>query len=179
MIKIIWLMLYYCIFRKIEPLTSQDKCLSNNLRYMAVKRLLKHCGKDVDVRYNCYFGTGDRLSVGDRSSLGMNARLGGSITIGNDCMMGPDVVMMAVSHEYSRTDIPIKQQGPKEEQPIFIGDDCWIGTRVVIMPGVHLGKHCIVGSGAVVTKSFPDYSVIGGVPAKLIKYRVQSEIQNL
>lgn len=170
--KKILLILYYVILRRIHPFTSEDDSLSNKLRYYAVKHILKHCGKDVTVRYNCYFGIGDRLSAGDRCSLGYNSRLLGNITLGNDCMMGPDVVMMSMSHAYDRTDIPIKQQGAKEDKPIVIGDDCWIGTRVIIMPGVHLGNHCIVGSGAVVTKSFPDYSVIGGVPAKLIKSRI-------
>jgi acetyltransferase-like isoleucine patch superfamily enzyme len=79
--------------------------------------------------------------------------------------------MMATSHEFKDLNTPINQQGAKPEEPIVIGNDCWIGTRVIILPGVHLGNKCIVAAGAVVTRSFPDNSIIGGVPAKLIKTR--------
>lgn len=85
--------------------------------------------------------------------------------------MGPDVVMMATSHEFKDLNTPINMQGAKPEEPIVIGDDCWIGTRVIILPGVHLGNKCIVAAGAVVTRSFPDKCIIGGVPAKLLKIR--------
>lgn len=127
----------------------------------------------IIVKDHCYIGNGERLSIGARSQLSSHGRFGGTIIIGSDCVMGPEVVMMATSHEFSRTDIPINQQGAKPEEPIVIGDDCWIGTRVIILPGVHLGNHCIVAAGAVVTKSFPDYSIIGGCPAILIKKRIE------
>lgn len=141
-------------------------------RYVVKKILGVRCGKEVIVKDHCYFGNGDRLSVGDRSQLGQNCRINGRVTIGKDVVMGPDVVIMATSHEYSRLDIPINQQGSKLENPIFIGNDCWIGTRVIILPGVTIGNHCIVAAGAVVTKSFPDNCIIGGIPAKFIKSRI-------
>ena len=141
------------------------------LRYWAASKLLAYCGKEIIVKNNCYFGNGSRLKVGDRSQLGQNARLGGDITLGEDVVMGPDVVMMATSHEFKDLNTPINQQGAKQEEPIVIGNDCWIGTRCIILPGVHLGNKCIVAAGAVVTHSFPDNSIIGGVPAKLIKTR--------
>jgi maltose O-acetyltransferase len=142
------------------------------VRYFFIKKIIKECGRDVIVKNNCYFGVGQRLKVGDRSQLGQNARLGGNITIGNDVLMGPDVVMMATSHAYDRVDIPINQQGSAEEQPITIGDDVWIGTRVIILPGCNIGEHSIIAAGSVVTKSCEPYSIIGGVPAKFIKKRV-------
>ena len=85
--------------------------------------------------------------------------------------MGPDVVIMATSHGYDRTDLPVRLQGGWEK-PISIGNDVWIGTRVIVLPGVNLGDHCIVAAGAVVTKSFPAYSIVGGVPARLLKARI-------
>ena len=81
------------------------------------------------------------------------------------------MVMMATSHEFNRLDIPINQQGAKPEEPIVIGDDCWIGTRVVILPGVHIGNQCVVAAGAIVTRSFADRSIVGGVPARVLKTR--------
>ena len=146
------------------------------LRRFFVKRIIKSCGENIIVKNKCYFGNGNRLSIGDRSQLGQNSRLNGTITIGNDCVMGPDVVMMATSHEFKSLEIPINLQGSKKEEPIIIGDDCWIGTRVIILPGVHIGAHCIVGAGSVVTKSFPDNCIIAGVPAKLIKYRTNEKL---
>lgn len=59
-------------------------------------------------------------------------------------------------------------------EPVVIGDDVWIGTRVIILPGVKIGNGVIIAAGAVVTKDIPDYAVAGGVPAKVIKYRNNS-----
>lgn len=166
------LFLYYLILQYIPMQPMPGYKLGYSLRRWAVKHILgSRCGKDVVVKDHCYFGNGGRLTVGDRSQMGSNARFGGTITLGNDVVMGPDVVMMATSHEFARTDIPINQQGAKPEEPIVIGNDCWIGTRVIILPGVTLGDHCIVAAGAVVTHSFPVNSILGGVPAKLLKTR--------
>jgi maltose O-acetyltransferase len=63
------------------------------------------------------------------------------------------------------------KQGFEEAKPVYIGDDVWIGGRVTILPGVHIGNGSVVGTGAVVTKDVPDYAVVGGVPAKVLKYR--------
>lgn len=145
------------------------------LRYFVSKFLLKEIGKDIIIKNRCYFGYGSRIKVGNRSQLGQNARLQGSITLGDDVVMGPDVVIMATSHEYKRIDIPISLQGEAVEREVKIGNDVWIGTRVIILPGVEIGDHSIIGAGAIVTKSFPPYSIIGGNPAKLIKKRYKYE----
>ena len=65
------------------------------------------------------------------------------------------------------------QQGFEPEQIMHIGDDVWIGTNVIILPGVNIGSHCIIGAGSVVTKDVPDYAIVGGVPAKVIRYRTE------
>lgn len=170
--KSLLLLLYYGFLQYIPMQPMPGYKIGYALRRWVVKRILgDRCGSDIIVKNKCYFGNGSRLKIGDRSQLGQNARLNGSIHIGNDCLMGPDVVMMATSHEFSDLNKPINQQGERKEQPIVIGNDCWIGTRVVILPGVNIGDQCIVAAGAVVTKSFPPRSIIGGVPARLLKIR--------
>lgn len=142
------------------------------IRYQLVKRFLKSCGQNVVVKNKCYFGDGSRLSVGNYSQLGQNAKISGPVTIGNYVMMGPDVVIMAVTHDVSDLSKPmVDHSNPSIENPVTIGNNVWIGTRVIIMPGVSIGNNSIIGAGAVVTKSFPENSIVAGVPAKLIKMR--------
>lgn len=172
MIKKIYLFLYYSVIQYLPMQPFPGYKLFYTVRLFFVKKIIIECGEKIIVKNKCYFGNGSRLTVGDRTQLGQNAKLGGKISLGNDILMGPDVVMMATSHAYDRIDIPINQQGSEEDQEIFIGNDVWIGTRVIILPGVKVGNHSIIASGAVVTKSFDDYSIIGGVPAKLIKKRI-------
>ena len=169
--KKIYLLFYYLFLQFLPMQPFPGYKLYYKIRYLFVRRILRECGEGVIVKNRCYFGDGSRLSIGDRSQLGQNARLSGTISIGKDVLMGPDVIMLATSHAYDRVDIPMNQQGAAEESPITIGDDVWIGTRVIIMPGVKIGKHSIIAAGSVVTKSCEPYSIIGGVPAKLIKMR--------
>jgi maltose O-acetyltransferase len=169
--KKIYLFIYYFLIQHLPMQPIPGYTLFYKLRYLVVKKILRYCGEDVIVKNKAYFGNGLRLSIGSRSQIGQNSRLGGDIILGEDVLMGPDVVMMATSHAFDRIDIPINQQGATEEQPIIVGDDVGIGTRVIILPGVNIGDHSIIGAGSVVTKSFEAYSIIGGVPAKLIKSR--------
>ena len=143
------------------------------IRYWLVKRIIKNCGKNVVVKSNCYFGNGTKLEVGDFSQLGQNARILGPVKIGSHVIMAPDVVIMAVTHDVSDLTKPmIDKSNPSIESKVEIGNNIWIGTRVIIMPGIKIGNNSIIGAGAVVTKSFPENSIIGGVPAKLIKTRM-------
>lgn len=154
--KKLLLIIYYALLQRFPMQPMSGYKIGYKLRYWCVKHLLRRYGSDVIVKDHCYFGNGSRLPVGNRSQLGSNARLKGEIPIGDDVLMGPDVVKMATSHKFTRLDMPINLQGSKPEEPIVIGNDCWIGTRAIILPGVHIGNQCIVAAGAVVTRSFPD-----------------------
>ena len=109
-------------------------------------------------------------SVSDNSSIGDNAYINGTLTIGNNVMVAANCAFIATNHVISRVDIPMNQQG-EIEKPIIIDDDVWIGYGVTILPGVHIGKGSIIAAGAVCSKDVPEYVIVGGVPAKMIKAR--------
>jgi acetyltransferase-like isoleucine patch superfamily enzyme len=121
---------------------------------------------------------GGNLVIGQRTSFFSNIYLSGEISIGCDCLFGPNVTILTYSHIIAdRRPIRIqdaeylsKHEHPPYK-PVCIGDDCWIGVNAVILPGVKLGRGCVVGAGAVVTNSFDDYSIITGVPARLLRNR--------
>ena len=83
--------------------------------------------------------------------------------------------MYSYSHAHTRTDISMCRQGFEKETPIHIGNDVWIGARVIILPNVTIGDHVIVGAGAVVTKNVPDYAIVGGNPARVIRMRNEGQ----
>ncbi len=117
---------------------------------------------------------GPLLKIGDNSGVGINCEIYGPVTIGKNVMMGPEVVIYTSGHKHNRTDIPMIEQGAETEREVNIGDDVWIGRRAIILPGVKIGNGCIIGAGAIVTKDIPDYSVAVGVPAKVVKNRLET-----
>lgn len=110
------------------------------------------------------------IFIGSGSGLGVNCSVHGPLRIGDNVMMGPDVTILTQTHNIERIDIPMGQQGMRVSE-VVIGNDVWIGMRAIIMPGVKVGNGAVIGAGAVVTKDVPDYAVVGGVPAKIIRFR--------
>jgi len=127
---------------------------------------------------NCYFNAdGGQIEVGNSAAFNrgahINASCGGKIVIGDHCLIGPGVVMRTADHDFSRTDIPIQNQGHDHED-IIIEDDVWIGANTVVLKGVHIGRGAIIGAGAVVTKNIPSMAIAVGIPAKPLRYREAS-----
>lgn len=131
--------------------------------------MLEKCGKGVNVERGAEFSR--KLKIGDYSGVGVNAMIQGDCTIGNNVMMGPECMIYTINHNFSDAGATIRSQGFGDEKPVSIGNDVWIGARVIILPGVTIGTGAVIGAGAVVTKDVPDYAVVGGNPAKVIKYR--------
>jgi maltose O-acetyltransferase len=157
-------------FARYLPNSSSRLSLgSKNIRYFFGKKIIKRCGKNVNFERLSKFST--KIEIGSNSGIGINCHLLGKTIIGNNVLMGPDCIIYTWNHEYSNKNILIKDQGKTREKVVLIGDDVWIGSRVIILPGVSIGSGSVVGTGSVVTKSFPAYSVIGGNPAKLLKIR--------
>jgi maltose O-acetyltransferase len=127
----------------------------------------------VNIETGASFGPGNSVFLGDRSELGINCELYGEVHIGNCVMMGPQVVVWTTNHRFDRVDIPMVDQGNGQMRPVVIGDDVWIGTRAIILPGVRIGQGAVVGAGAVVSKDVPSWAVVVGNPAKVVRLRKQ------
>lgn len=115
-------------------------------------------------RYGIGLTMGENSAVGDFTHFGAP----GGITIGKDVIMGSYVSFHAENHNFGDTSTPIRLQGTTSKG-IVIGDDVWVGAKVTFLDGCSVGNHCVVAAGAVVTGQFPDHSVIGGVPARILK----------
>lgn len=116
---------------------------------------------------------GEGLRMGDHSNIGAYSFIGcsGFIEIGNHVMMGPRVTLLAETHNFADTDRPMKSQGVTRRS-ICIEDDCWIGAGTQVLPGVTIGHGSIVGAGAVVSHDVPPFSVVAGVPARVLRSRL-------
>jgi len=88
-------------------------------------------------------------------------------------MMGPQVIFYTRNHTFSRTDIPMSEQGFEPTRPITICDDVWIGVRAMFLPGVTVGRGAIIGAGAVVTKDVPEWAIVAGNPARVVRFRYE------
>mgnify|MGYP002518667337 CR=1 FL=1 len=139
------------------------------IRQWCCKGFMDHVGKNANIQKNAIVGR--RVSIGDNSGIGAHCVVPDHVTIGNYVMMAPNCYFVTKNHAFDRTDIPMEQQGYTETKPIVIEDDVWIGYGVIVLPGVTVGTGAIVGAGAVVTKDVPPYAIVGGNPARVIKYR--------
>lgn len=162
-------LLYYGCAKHLPPSFSGINVGQRMFRGFCGKLMLKSCGKYVNIEQGATFSA--KVSLGDYSGIGVNARINGTCTIGHHVMMGTDVVIITRNHAFDRTDIPMMEQGFEEERPVVIGNDVWICDRVIILPGVTVGDGSILAAGAVVTHDVPAYSIVGGIPGRVIKTR--------
>lgn len=131
-------------------------------------------GRDVMIRPSSYYGgdMGIGLTMGEHSSIGPHGYVGcsGKITIGANVMIGPKCSLFAENHIFSDGEHTIKSQGVKQVG-ITIEDDCWIGSNVIILDGVTIGKGSVIGGGTLVTKDVPPGSIVVDKRNKNIKQR--------
>jgi acetyltransferase-like isoleucine patch superfamily enzyme len=137
-------------------------------------------GDNVSVGSHSIIRGGSMNNIGEGLIIGSDCSCdawcffgaGGMITIGDLVIMGQHTSFHAETHLHASTEVPIRTQGI-QPQPITIEDDCWIGSNVTFLGGAHVSRGSIVAAGAVVRGAFPPFVVIGGVPAKIIKSRLQ------
>lgn len=115
---------------------------------------------------------GEGLSIGNNVGIAQNSfiQVRGKVVIENDVIIGPNVSIFSENHLYENRDLPIRCQGVSRKGVIIL-EGVWIGTRSVILDGVKIGAHSIIAAGSVVNVDIPDYSIVGGVPARIIKTR--------
>ena len=108
------------------------------------------------------------VTIGDHTRIGIHSTIIGPVCIGSHVHLAQGITVTALNHRYDDKKRRIDEQGVST-QPVVISDDVWIGANAVILPGVTIGRHAVVAAGAVVTKDVPDYCMVGGVPAKILK----------
>lgn len=139
--------------------------IGNNVVIRKYARINSYPGWNADKNNEPVVRIGDNCNFGQRLSL----LAGGNITIGNNVLIASDVLITSENHSMNPEDeIPYMDQ-PLICSDVEIKDGCWIGEKVCIMPGVAIGKKCIIGAGSIVTKSIPDYCIAVGNPARIIK----------
>ena len=119
------------------------------------------------------------IFVGDDVHLGMRPTLlatHSKIVIGDKVIFGPEVIIRGGNHEIDHVgrfvaDIRDNEKRPESDLGVVIEDDVWVGTRAIILHGVTVGRGAVVAAGAVVTRNVPPYAIVGGVPARVIKFR--------
>ena len=171
--KQIGLFFYYSIAQYLP----EDKVpflgrIANGVRVFLCHLAFDKCGKQIIVGRKAYWGF-NRIKIGDYSGVGTNFKMSRSnLIMGNYVMMGQNVMVIGGTHKFDRTDVPMCQQGSYPKTTLEIGDDVWIGSRVTILSNCkRIGNGAIIGACSVVTKDVPDYAIVAGNPAKIIKYR--------
>lgn len=123
------------------------------------------------------------ISLGNEVYIGINAKFWcteSAINIGHHVTFGPNVSIIAGNHSSHIvgkwiTDYEISDKRPEDDKPVIIDNDIWVGANVLILNGVHINRGAIVGGGSLVTKEVPPYAIVGGVPAKVLKWRFSIE----
>ncbi|MEZ5070255.1 MAG: acyltransferase [Bacteroidales bacterium] len=108
------------------------------------------------------------VRIGHHTRVGIGSVIIGPVSIGNNVRLAQHVVLSGLNHNYEDVQVPISEQGVQTSD-IYIGDGTWIGANAIVLPGIFIGKHCVVAAGSVVTKDIPSYTVVAGNPARVMK----------
>ena len=148
------------------------------------KSAMRSCGRGVYLRPMSSDIKGiENLSVGDGTSIPKGSTFyctKAPLIIGKKVIFGPKPTIITGDHRIDIigkyiVDVTDEEKLPENDLPVVIEDDVWVGANVTILKGVTIGRGSVIAAGAVVTKSCPPYSIIGGVPAKVLKNRFTPE----
>ncbi|MEL6914715.1 MAG: acyltransferase [Pseudomonadota bacterium] len=144
-----------------------------NYTHVAERRRLT-AGSGVRIAPNVSFANAERIALGAGVQIGARTSLWagdtvGRIDVGADATFGPDCFLTAANYG-TRRGVPVGDQ-PMEERDIVIGEGAWLGARVIVLAGVTIGAHAVIGAGSVVTRDIPPNAVAAGNPARVIRER--------
>jgi maltose O-acetyltransferase len=166
--RLVRLLLYYGFARHLPD--SDVFPIFGRIRDWVCRPIFRQAGVGIHIKQGAYFGKGDGIEIGNYSDLGLRCHVYNNVTLGRDVMMGPDVMILAGNHNFDRVDIPMRLQGQERER-CLIGDDVWIGARAIILGGVTIGSGAVIAAGAVVTRNVAALAIVGGNPARVIRFR--------
>lgn len=169
--KFFYLFVYYSILVHLPETNNRYIFGVRKIRSFFAGRTFDGYGEYITIEKGANFGTGKGIIIGSFSGIGIRCHVRGPLEIGNYVMMGPEVIILTGAHEFEDLNTPMCLQGKKKSKKVVIEDDVWVGARVIILPGVRVGRGAILGAGAVVTKNVPPMGIVGGNPARVIKYR--------
>lgn len=137
-------------------------------------------GKQVQIRPDVDLFAGEIFQIGNGCDIGTRNRINGNVVIEENVLLGPDNYISSEDHCYENITLPIMEQGTyfvhnNGHGELKIGADSWIGTHVAIIGDVRIGKHCVIGANSVVVKDVPDFSVVVGIPGRVVKTYDQKE----
>lgn len=146
------------------------------LRASFWRMFVRKMGKRVYIMHSCLISSPSGIEIGDNVCINHHVTLSGraSLKIGNFVMMGQNCNILTGSHDFSNYSKPMMFQG-QVCGPIEIEEDVWLGANVVVLPDVKIGRGSIIGANSVVTENVPEFAIMGGAPAKLIRYRFNGE----
>lgn len=164
-------LIYYLLLRWLPNDNVPFGFIFDKLRYYCCRPLFKHCGYPVNIRHYAHFGNGSTISLGDHSDLGTNCFIVGDVDIGSQVAISFDVFITSLNRDFSDTEGPTVGEGSRPSAPVTIHDDVLILARVMILPGVTIGSHSVIGGAAVVSKDVPEWAVVAGNPARIVGWR--------
>jgi acetyltransferase-like isoleucine patch superfamily enzyme len=131
-------------------------------------------GPDARISPNAVFSNAERIEIGARCAIGARCTLWagpghGRIVVGDDVLFGPEVMVTAANYRFN-DGRPVTEQA-MDEADVAIGDDVWLGTRAIVLPGSRIGNGAIIGAGAIVRGEIPPAAIAVGMPARVVGYR--------
>lgn len=168
----IFLALYYGIAQYLPDSYSKlGGRFGNWCRIACCKRIFKRCDNICTIGRKAYFGNGKDVEIGKESGIGPYCKVPNNIKIGDYVMMAPEVLIFRNNHKFDKRGMSVGDQGNTDNPPVEIGDNVWIGQRVIINAGRRIAPGTVIAAGAVVTKDLAPEMVIGGNPAREIRRR--------
>lgn len=147
-----------------SQIKGEDYVVDSNIPFSYLVELA--CQKMTAMLYGMTIG--NNVGLGSHGCYGVGV---GSLEIGDNTIFGNYVSIHPENHVTYNVEVPIRLQGVRSKGGVKIGENSWIGAKVTILDGTVIGNGCVVAAGAVVKGHFPDNSVIGGVPARILKMR--------